>query len=54
MLVGKHFRGAHHLYEVKLDDGVILGCLAPSHHNHAIGEMIGVSLDIEHLVVFPK
>lgn len=54
MLVGKHFRGAHHLYEVKLDNGVILGCLAPSHHNHAIGEMIGVSLDIEHLVVFPQ
>ena len=54
MLVGKHFRGAHHLYEVKLDNGVILGCLAPSHHNHAIGELIGVSLDIEHLVVFPK
>ena len=54
MLVGKHFRGAHHLYEVKLDNGVILGCLAPSHHNHAIGEMIGVRLDIEHLVVFPK
>ena len=53
-LVGKHFRGAHHLYEVKLDNGVILGCLAPSHHNHTIGEMIGVSLDIEHLVVFPK
>ncbi len=53
-LVGKHFRGAHHLYEVKLDSGVILGCLAPSHHNHTIGELIGVSLDIEHLVVFPK
>ena len=53
-LVGKHFRGAHHLYEVKLDNGVILGCLAPSHHNHTIGELIGVSLDIEHLVVFPK
>ena len=53
-LVGKHFRGAHHLYEVKLDNGIILGCLAPSHHNHTIGELIGVSLDIEHLVVFPK
>ncbi|NCW73594.1 MAG: ABC transporter ATP-binding protein [Gammaproteobacteria bacterium] len=53
-LVGKHFRGAHHLYEVKLDNGVVLGCFAPSHHNHAIGERIGVSLDIEHLVVFPK
>jgi iron(III) transport system ATP-binding protein len=53
-LVGKHFRGAHHLYEVRLDHGVVLGCFAPSHHDHAIGERIGVSLDIEHLVVFPK
>lgn len=53
-LIGKHFRGAHHLYDVKLDSGVTLGCLAPSHHNHAIGERIGVSLDIEHLVIFPK
>ena len=53
-LIGKHFRGAHHLYDVKLDNGVVLGCLAPSHHDHAVGERIGVSLDIEHLVVFPK
>ncbi len=53
-LVGKHFRGAHHLYDVRLDQGVVLGCFAPSHHDHAIGERIGVSLDIEHLVVFPK
>lgn len=52
-LVGKHFRGAHHLYEVRLDNGVVLGCFAPSHHNHAIGEEIGVTLDVEHLVVFP-
>ena len=53
-LIGKHFRGAHHLYDVKLDNGVVLGCLAPSHHDHAVGERIGVSLDIEHLVVFAK
>ena len=53
-LIGKHFRGAHHLYDVRLDNGVVLICLAPSHHDHAVGERIGVSLDIEHLVVFPK
>lgn len=52
-LVRKHFRGAHHLYEVQLDSGVVLGCFAPSHHNHEIGEQIGVRLDVEHLVVFP-
>jgi ABC-type spermidine/putrescine transport systems, ATPase components len=53
ILVNKHFRGAHHLYEVRLDNGVVLGCFAPSHHNHTIGESIGVRLDVEHLVVFP-
>ena len=52
-LVRKHFRGAHHLYEVQLNNGVVLGCFAPSHHNHEIGEEIGVRLDVEHLVVFP-
>ena len=54
ILVEKHFRGAHHLYQVRLDNGVVLGCFAPSHHDHKIGERIGVSLDIEHLVVFPQ
>lgn len=53
-LVEKHFRGAHHLYEVRLDHGVVVGCLAPSHYDHAIGERIGVTLDVEHLVVFPN
>ena len=51
-LIQKHFRGAHHLYDVRLNNGVILGCFAPSHHDHAIGEEIGVRLDVEHLVVF--
>lgn len=53
-LVGKHFRGAHHLYKVRLENGAVLGCFAPSHHNHAIGEQIGVTLDVEHLVLFPS
>jgi iron(III) transport system ATP-binding protein len=52
-LIGKHFRGAHHLYKVRLENGTVLGCFAPSHHNHTIGEKIGVALDVEHLVIFP-
>lgn len=52
-LIGKHFRGAHHLYKVRLENGTVLGCFAPSHHNHAIGEKIGVTLDVKHLVIFP-
>jgi iron(III) transport system ATP-binding protein len=26
--------------------------LVPSHHNHAIGEMIGIRLDVDHVVTF--
>ena len=26
--------------------------LVPSHHNHAIGESIGIRLDVDHVVVF--
>ena len=52
-LIAKHFRGAHHVYEVQLESGVVLGCLAPSHHNHELGENVGLRLELEHLVVFP-
>jgi iron(III) transport system ATP-binding protein len=26
--------------------------LVPSHHNHAIGEKIGIRLDVDHVVAF--
>jgi iron(III) transport system ATP-binding protein len=26
--------------------------LVPSHHNHAIGERIGIRLDVDHVVAF--
>lgn len=52
-IVGKQFRGAQYLYTVRLANGYVLGCFAPSHRNHNIGESIGVSLDLTHLVVFP-
>jgi iron(III) transport system ATP-binding protein len=28
--------------------------LVPSHHNHAIGERIGIRLEIDHLVAFRR
>jgi iron(III) transport system ATP-binding protein len=27
--------------------------LVPSHHNHAIGEPIGIRLAVDHVVAFP-
>lgn len=50
----KRFRGAEFLYKLRLQSGNSVLCYAPSHHNHQIGEPIGIKLDLEHLVVFPK
>ena len=49
----KAFRGAEFLYTLKLDDGNQVLSLVPSHHNHAIGEKIGIKLDVDHVVAFP-
>ena len=51
-VVGKAFRGAAYLYTLKMHDGTRLLCLVQSHHDHAIGEMIGIRLDVGHLVAF--
>ena len=49
----KAFRGAEYRYTLHLAGGTKVFCLAPSHHNHAIGEPIGIRLKLDHLVVFP-
>jgi iron(III) transport system ATP-binding protein len=51
-VVRKQFRGAQFLYTLRLDSGEEVLSLVPSHHNHAIGERIGVRLDIDHVVAF--
>ena len=48
----KAFRGAEFLYTLRLPSGGRLLTLVPSHHNHAIGEKIGIRLDIDHVVAF--
>lgn len=50
----KAFRGAEFLYTLRLDDGGLVYSLVPSHHNHAIGEKIGIRLELDHLVAFPR
>jgi iron(III) transport system ATP-binding protein len=50
----KRFRGAEFLYKLRLQSGNEVLCYAPSHHNHKLGEPIGIKLDLEHLVVFPR
>jgi len=51
-VVAKAFRGAEFLYTLRLPSGARVLSLVPSHHNHAIGERIGIRLDVDHVVVF--
>ena len=52
-VVHKAFRGAEILYTLQLESGRKVLALVPSHHNHAIGERIGIRLDVDHVVAFP-
>lgn len=48
----KAFRGADILYTLRLASGAKVLSLVPSHHNHCIGERIGIRLDVDHVVTF--
>ena len=48
----KVFRGAEFLYTLTLPSGARILSLVPSHHDHAVGEEIGIRPEIDHLVVF--
>jgi iron(III) transport system ATP-binding protein len=48
----KAFRGAEFLYTLRLPGGGRVMSLVPSHHNHAVGEKIGIRLEIDHVVAF--
>ncbi len=54
IVVEKAFRGADFLYFLRMDSGVEIMCLAPSHHDHRVNERIGIRLDVDHLVTFPR
>jgi iron(III) transport system ATP-binding protein len=50
----KAFRGAEFIYTLKLPSGALLQVQVPSHHNHRIGEKIGIRPEVDHLVVFAR
>ena len=53
-VVHKAFRGADILYTLRLPGGGTALSLVPSHHNHAIGEKIGIRLEADHVVAFSQ
>ena len=52
-VVRKIFRGGDFVYTLRLDSGREVLALVPSHHDHAIGERIGIRLDADHVITFP-
>jgi iron(III) transport system ATP-binding protein len=50
----KSFRGAEFMYTLELNNGEHILALVPSHHDHAIGEHIGIRLELDHVITFNK
>ncbi len=48
------FRGAQFLYTLELPSGAKLLALVSSHHDHRIGDLIGIRFTAEHIVTFPR
>jgi len=46
------FRGAEFLYTLRMPDGTQLLSLVPSHHDHSLGERIGIRIEPDHMVAF--
>jgi len=53
-IIHKSFRGPNILYKLELSTQEPCLALVSSHHNHKIGEMIGIVPEVENLVVFPS
>ncbi len=53
-VVRKAFRGAQFLYTLEFAGGTRVLATVPSDHEHAVGESIGVRLQVEHIVAFAR
>ena len=51
-IVRKAFRGSEFLYTLRLASGEIVMAHVPSHHNHKVGEHIGIRPAVDHVVTF--
>ena len=50
----KAFRGAEFLYTLRLDSGEQVLAQVPSHHDHQVGERIGIRPEVDHIVTFGR
>ncbi len=53
-IVRKAFRGSEFLYTLRLAGGQTVLAHVPSHHDHRIGEWIGIRPQVDHVVTFNR
>ena len=53
-IIRKAFRGSEFLYTLRLASGETVMAHVPSHHNHKIGEWIGIRAQVDHVVTFNR
>lgn len=53
-ILRKSFRGSEFLYTLRLSDGLEVLAHVPSHHDHEIGEWIGIRAAMDHVVTFSR
>ena len=53
-IIRKAFRGSEFLYTLRLASGDLLMAHVPSHHDHRIGEWIGIRAEVDHVVTFNR
>jgi iron(III) transport system ATP-binding protein len=53
-ILRKSFRGSEFLYTLRLATGETVLAHVPSHHDHKIGEWIGIRAQVDHVVTFQR
>ena len=53
-IMQKDYRGPNILFTLRTASGEKVLSLVPSHHNHNVGEKLGIRVEMEDFVIFPK
>ncbi len=54
LIEGKAFRGSEFLLTLRLQSGEKVMAHVPSHHDHQVGEWIGIRAEVDHVVTFER
>jgi iron(III) transport system ATP-binding protein len=53
-IIRKSFRGSEFFYTLRLKTGETVMAHVPSHHDHVLGEWIGIRAEVDHVVTFNR